>query len=388
MFWTVLFFILNSTWGAGLIQPQGAYISEFPDPQMPEMAVLGDSSSSGTLADPTLEATRSTMIQRIPIYLGSSEWKSKPDLDIYSAPSEFNLSLPVLPPSRLYISKAELQISNPQQKKFIDQQSRSARILEQMEYSWGYLLGRRLNIPASKILFVGNPRAKINFLWNQILRVQQVSPRHLPRRIFIHYTANDFCDPGVFEKPALDFFTSIESKLMQNLMALQNHLKPHPYGTIIYLVSPLPVLDTLRNPQILQKEIAMIGGDLTCSQFRQLKEPRMFFGHDIAQEIKSSCPVLYATQPHETAKINYLHHLLQGMGQSEQEVVQKLQMNTLPGFQFIFVPGLTSMPMTAKDVANDCLHPSVYAHEKFARHIWKYLQTPLAPLQFNVASGR
>ncbi len=388
MTWAILFFWINSVWGSGELPISERHFSQLPDPRTPEIAILGDSSSTGTLADPKVEATRSTMFQRIPIYLGSSNWRPQPNLEIYSSADEFHLKEPLQTPLRIYVSQAELKMSNEVQKKSIDQQSRSARVLEQLEYSWGYLIGRRLNVPGSKILFVGNSRARINYLWNQILRLKEASPTHLPRRIFVNYTANDFCDPELFQKPSKDFFNSIEEKLRENLLALQKHMKPHPFGTTIYLVSPLPVLNALRNPEILQKEISMVGGDLTCSEFRQLQQPRYFLRYDIAQEIRASCPVLYKTQPHESAKINHLHHLVEGMGQSEYEVVRQLQINPQPGFQFVYVPGLTTLSMTAKDVANDCLHPSIYAHEKFARHIWKYLQIPSAPLLFDVASGR
>lgn len=134
------------------------------------------------------------------------------------------------------------------------------------EYSFGYILAKKLKVKGENIFLAGELGAKVSALRSQSERLLDRFGGKLPEKIFIFFTGNDLC------AQSLERITSGEDfggHLRRGLEFMLRNGKAHPRGTSVYVVSYLGATQLLLEPSIQEKKVWAFGQEVTCKKLRE-----------------------------------------------------------------------------------------------------------------------
>lgn len=328
------------------------------------VAIFGDSGASGVIADPRWSANYelgAVIALRAPLKRTLLDYSSSFGAykDIYQS---FGISLPLAVPHQYA----------PQQKNFGKTlEVGGAFQLDLPEMSWGYFTGRAFGANSNDIYFFARDGKRVDNLSEQIDTMNEQFPNSLPELTLISFTANDFCSPSVLNAEG-------KAQALQNYeghlrISFNKLLERNAYkeGSTVVLMSPLPVTKILRSKSVMDKEISILGQKLSCRQVRSDGKV-MFRDKNVVDALQGMCPSIMKTAPGDEARIKQLEEIFEQALDIQRQVVNEAQIKS-KGIRFFYFDEVFYSDLDAKDIANDCFHPSIYAHEKIAKKLIDFL---------------
>lgn len=342
------------------------------------VAVLGDSLSTGAASHPAL------------VYDGEALWRVFTG-KVSVAPRREDLppeaSVPqageLAPPRRLWPTSREF-FGGPDWVYRNALQVLSRTYLDTEEYSWGYLMGMGLGVPAQDILIAGEDGARVEHIPRQLDRVLAATDGVLPERVLIMFTGNDLCGLSLDQVTTAQAF---EEALDAGFAYLLTNGTPAPGGTEVRLLSYLGVLQLLNDEGILSKPVDAFGAATTCRALRAngyharavqdaLAKPRtaeypFAFGLFMPPNPAAFCPTLFGDPSRDAdERTGFLANRVRAYREAEARSVQKIQaVAAQRGVKITFrhVTATAEVLFDGADIAADCFHLSPTGQLKVAR---------------------
>lgn len=363
-----------------------------------EMAVLGDSLSTGAATHPALRFDTRDLWA-----VFNGERSVAPTLA--DLPADFR---PVVPadfaaPGRLWPSPREF-MGGPDWVWRNALGSLSRAFLDTEQYSWGYLLAAGLAVPPERLAIAGEDGARVAAMPRQLDRLLDATGGVLPKRTFLLYTGNDLCGQTLeLTTTPEDFAKGLETGIRY---ALVNGTPAATVGSDIYVLSYLAVLQLLHDDAILKKKVYAHGKELTCKELREQSfaaqagaaaavveapaggvPPPALFAWFMPPNPSAFCPTLFGGAEAVGAKssdevIGALANRIRAYREQEEKVVAKLQAEAVAAGQAIrvqYLKGSGLVAFTPDDIAGDCFHLSASGQAKVARAALVDLGHPLPP---------
>lgn len=330
------------------------------------VAILGDSGASGVIADPRW---RFSLVE-LPVILipraaldGLRFFDYSTTFDTYAdIYKDFGISLPLATP-RQYAPKQK-NIGKTAEVK-------AAFQLDLPEMSWGYFTGRAFGANSNDIYFFARDGKRVDNLSEQITTMSEQFGDTLPELTLISFTANDFCSPSVLNSEgkagALANYEGHLRKAFDNLLVK----KAYKEGSTVVLIAPLPVTKILRSKSVMEKEIYVLGQKLSCGKVRSDGNV-MFRGKNVVEALQGMCPSIMKTAPNDEARIQQLEEIFEAAVDIQRQVVNEAQVRS-KGIHFYHFDEAFYSELDGQDIANDCFHPSIYAHQKIAKKLIDFL---------------
>lgn len=340
-----------------------------------KVAFLGDSISTGGAAHPylALEADRFHKIF-------TGKVKIQPDDNYQKALQSLGYEhIGSDSPTRLELSRREFFNAFNWAKDSLFHRL-SIEYLDAEEYSWSYLLAKRLGYKGEDILIAAKDGESSKHIMRQADRLLDASSGQLPEKIFIFFTGNDLCGPS------LEWVTSsqsFKSNIESGIRYLLRNGKSAPAGTQIYLVNPLGSLQLFSSSSIKNKSIPFYGTQISCenlqtNQFAIPAETNIgsesdpekmlsyllfynFIGHSPARY----CSSLFSVAKDTDARLE-LSKRIEGYRRGLKELVEKFTKEIGSEISFHHIDSTGSLLFEADDIANDCFHLSLYGQHKVA----------------------
>ena len=283
------------------------------------------------------------------------------------------------------------------------------------QYSWGYILGKRLGYRGDEIYIAGENGARISSLTRQVDRVLDYLNGDLPDQIFILFTGNDLCAQN------LNFMTSTESfrqSLSRGLKYIAINGRSNPHGTIVNVISYLGVSQLLLNESILNKKVVAFGEKTTCEKLRinqympenlptNVRNPEsLYMSHIIPPNPVKYCPTLFSIPPviekddkklsnldinRDTFRTNNYSHkrdemlsILANRVRNYRSISQEVadEVNDLikakypqKNITFRFITNTEILQFDENDAAEDCFHLSIDGQLKLAKTIFNEMKS-------------
>jgi hypothetical protein len=349
------------------------------------MAIIGDSTVTGAATNPSLE----------PYFLNLLDFVFRIDLiypdsiaayENYPSPLEFHIAPGPIP--RLHrITYSKREYGEAQAKgngALIDLRggSKLSRALDTAEYSFGYLIGRGLGVPANKIVLVAQDGKKITSMADQVERIFDTGSPTLPPILLISYGLNDICHPNDVAEEVSKFKARFKQTVFEQVSNLVAKA-PDSNGTTVMISAPLDATNLMDNEELLSQKISfqsdlVFHQEITCKDLRDKT-----FADRSDQEVKmrqiliSECRGLRGPTPDMAGRVRKVRELQNAQMEAWREVIESLQTKA-PGFHLIFADSIRKIHFASGDLANDCFHPSIAAHTKIAR---QFLGHELLPLE-------
>ncbi len=265
----------------------------------------------------------------------------------------------------------------------------SVDYLDAEEFSWSYLLAKRLGYNGDNILIAAKDGERSSHLLRQVDRLLDATASQLPDKIFIFFTGNDLCGPS------LEWVTSSQA-YGENIEAgvrylLRNGIPPST-GTDIYLIDPLGSLQLFSSQSIKNKTIPFYSKTISCQQLQAEQftippEPNLesdtspekllsyllfynFIGHSPGRY----CTSLFSIAKGDTEAKLELSKRIVGYRKNLQELGKRLTDQIGTEVRFKHISSTSKLLFEADDIANDCFHLSLYGQHKIADAIYKELE--------------
>ncbi|HVJ63850.1 MAG TPA: SGNH/GDSL hydrolase family protein [Bdellovibrionota bacterium] len=334
-------------------------LAEAPAVKYQEMAILGDSGATGVMADPgvflslTVLGNLATPRNRIESNYGS----------VYRAlsiPYPLSGELPrrYLPAPKDRGQKLALNFELNTDRTFM---------------SWGYLTGRVLGVQGENMHFFARNGRRSEHLLDQIKQLKKTFAGQLPELTVISLTANDFCSEAVFtDKGREDAIRKHERNIMRALNQLRSLPTRHASAKIVFM-APLPVTKILRSQALAEKRTLLAMDIFTCGEIRSTAHSTIP-GKDLAESLRRMCPAVMRTAPDDEARIEKLESLFADVVKTQKEILTDFAIGAPAGKEFLYFQDSFELDLRAKDVANDCFHPSIYGHGKIAARLIDFLR--------------
>lgn len=326
------------------------------------MAVLGDSSITGAAAHPSLQATWPVFgeIARDLIWRTMPEQHLAPNLADYLEPKHFGVHVPLEVTRVFYAPEEAAELPLP----LLNAQIKAALKLDNEEYSFAYLVGRRLGYEGRRIVFAAQDGAQVNQLGPQLRRLRAIGAKTLPPLALVSFVANDMCDPERFAEPTAEFGARFRETVRAQFAELAK-MPPHAGGTRVVYVAPLDLANILSNEALLAQQVHVDVDLVRCGDLRAGNAVSSWLGKPIAKILAGECPALLGPgDPKER---------LEKVRALQAEQVRILAEETA-AFAKIAPPtlklDLARSPREATfqtgDLAGDCFHPSLGGHTRIA----------------------
>lgn len=343
---------------------------------LPQMAVFGDSLSTGAATNPALTFD--------PLDL----WR------VFSGETDLAVDKP--PPQRLWPSPREF--FGGADWLFRNMMQGLARhYLDTEQYSWGYQLAESLQIPAAALTLAGENGARVQDLTHHADRLLVETGNRLPPRVFLMYSGNDLCGAAAaLTTSAEDYKTG----LRQGLLHLTTAAEAPPGGTDIYVPGFLSVLQIVDGPTIMAKPVKAFGKETTCHDLRRsgfrataehydpgLPPDAWYFAMVMPPNPSAYCPTLFG-EPGvngETAKqredtVAALANRIRAYREGQRAVVDELNAAAVkavqpaaPRVRYHYIAATEGVMFGADDIAGDCFHLSRAGQGKVAAAIFTAL---------------
>ena len=340
-----------------------------PDKNEYWMAIVGDSSVTGAATHPSLAATLLNLMGHLAQFMTDQEVKGLPlDFDFHPYPNEFNITNPLQPQTRITYSKREFDVAKADKEATqLNRQSKASIRLDTPEYSFGYMIGRKLGIKSEHIVNVGQNGKKYNSLTEQFHRIFEVSET-LPPLVLVSYVANDFCNPDNFKKPASAFRKTYSETVARELKQIEN-LPPSALGTRILILAPFDVVNVLTNPDLLEQEIPFEGHErLKCEKLRKGEVGKSFTSRKMLDALVGACRGVLSPNP-SSERVAQVKEFQDIQVEVLSEAVERFNKSSRPGLKAELALSTRNIDFKMGDLANDCFHPGIRGHARIARQL-------------------
>lgn len=350
-----------------------------PPPAPFQIAVLGDSLSTGAATHPALQMDAKQLWE---------VFRSTVDV---SALDPAGRELP--PPQRLWPSRREFFGGADWVHRNM-LQAISRRFLDTEEYSWAYTVAQSL-VPgdavsqAQGLAIAAEDGAKTEALPYQLERVLEASGGRLPSKVFVFFTGNDLCGMALSQVTSeSDYRRALRTGLTAVLRA-----KPAPGGSDVYVVGYLSVLQLLHGESILAKAVPAYGQTMTCRELREhgfrpknpdydpaLPEDARWFGLIMPPNPAGYCATLFTPANRGSDElIGALANRIRAYREIQQQVVAELsgkdQAKVPPtavapaDIRLHYLGATAELSFEADDIAGDCFHLSRLGQAKVAQAV-------------------
>lgn len=330
------------------------------------MVIFGDSTVTGAAANPAIQATWSSLgaAAHDLMFEAHKGLHREPALSEFVDPEHYGITEP-LRPTRLLYSAAEEQA---RWLPLLNIAAKSALRLDQEEYSFGYLVGRRLGIEPTSIVVAGEDGAKLDRLPLQIARLAEVSAKTLPPLALVSFVANDLCDPRAFDQPLEDFTGAYRSTLRASLDAFKT-IPPHANGTRVVVLAPLDLAYLLTSPALAAQKIQLDVHYLTCGDLRTGQVDGGFRTKWMERILNGECPSVLNRKVELATRVARLKELQGVQVRVLREELARRNQDASQGLDFVFAPSVREIEFQAGDLAADCFHPSSRGHARIANKL-------------------
>lgn len=341
------------------------------------LAILGDSSSTGAAAHPKLEFDSKVLwdifnsVDELPV-----------DLALY--PAEFRSAVSALQrPTRVPPSVRENDGGSGWIWHNLTQKI-SARTLEEHRLSYGYLIGRKLGLPASDILIAGENGTTARHAWIHAARLVGSRQRDLPSRVIFYYTGNDLCAQSYDDISEAEEYGE---ELLRGMKYLVLNGHADAQGTRIFIPGFLPVTSLLHERSILERKIKLHGEEITCQEARA----RMFAPNPNSRSTDTDprfqifsafmppspvllCPTLFSKAAEDSARQSFLANRIRAFREAQKRTVSEFNhwrgaKYPAKSFEAFYIETTEQLKFDGADVAGDCFHLSINGQAKVATAI-------------------
>lgn len=261
------------------------------------------------------------------------------------------------------------------------------------EYSWAYILSRRLGYPADKMLFAAQDGAKMAAGVRQAQRVLNYTGDVVPDKIFIFFTGNDLCGPGIdFMTPIEDFSQQLDNTVR---LFLANGTIIGDQGVDIYVVGGLGVIQLIQSDAVLGKYVSAREKVMTCKELladSTSKEMNSKEKEYITKNPDSSlfftmfpsspapwCPTLFsknigATDDQPQRLANRIRSYRKAASDTVANLSKTIKDSHQSNVRLHFLNSGRLLTFAADDIAEDCFHLSLQGQAKVANSLQKEMQ--------------
>ena len=349
-----------------------------------QMAILGDSLSTGAASHPALAMDAKQLWdvfqERIDVQARDASGAQLP------APQR------LWPSMREFFGGADWVYRNLMQ-------AVSRRFLDTEEYSWGYQVARAhlpgdASAQAQAVAIAAEDGAKTEAIPLQLERVLEASGGRLPPKVFVFFTGNDLCGM-IFSQVTseADYRRDLRTGLASMLRA-----EPAPGGTDIYVLGYLSVLQLVHGESILAKPVRAYGEATTCGELRaggfrpkdpnyqpDLPEEAKWFGVFMPPNPAAYCSTLFSPPGKGSDElVGSLANRIRAYREIQRQVVDEFSgkpstPNAVPtvvapaGMRLHYLSETAELSFVAEDIADDCFHLSQAGQAKVAQAVVSYL---------------
>ena len=363
---------------------------------VPALAILGDSLSTGAATHPALQFDGQVLWD---VFTG----KISVQPTTAALPSDLAAGLPEPPPAPLRMWPGVREFfGGPDWVWRNALQAISRSYLDTAQYSWGYQTGLGLRLSPNDIAIVGEDGARVANIPRHVDRLLAFTEGSLPQRVAVFYTGNDLCGSNINEITApADFASGLERGL---LYLLRNGKAPEQ-GTDVYVFGYMGILQLLTSESILAKKVHAFASETTCKDLRaanflpnaeQQKAMQAraqsrtgqdavawYFSLLMPPNPAGFCGTLFAggvgREREREAEINTLANHIRSYREHTAQVVERLNVRAeveKSKVRFHYIDATTKLTFTGDDVGEDCFHLSIAGHTKIARAAISALVAP------------
>lgn len=317
-------------------------------PSQQWMAIIGDSSVTGAVANPKVEADWVSLISH-----STSEMLSPfNEQRVFYATHEMN---------EHFLAKLNFEalVSNT---------------FDAGERSFAFLFGQSLGLKKEEIIIAAQNGAKIQALTKQFRRALEVGDGKLPPLALVSFVANDFCDPGFLESSENEFLKSYQEDLRKALDEIRQ-MPPNPNGTSVLFVEPLNVANLFENEDLRHQIVPFNGDHVSCQEQRVRKGSDDFSSWILKELLINECATVLDPNLKEKSMERIKSFQVKQSHILATEIKRFNQMSR--NINAFYLDHLNKIPFQSGDLANDCFHPSEKGHRriaewlvKMAREIW------------------
>lgn len=318
------------------------------------IGIVGDSSTTGAAASPHFRATWLNLLDHL----------AEAIKNIKGADLEPDENLPA-PLRVMYTPQEFAQESSQGRAIILNLQSDLSQKIDTEEYSFGYQVGRKLNLSVDSIVLAGQDGTRVSSMAEQFRRLLTAGPGTLPPVILVSYVANDLCGPENFSNPVETFRRSYKAELDRQFAAIAT-MPAAPGGTQILVVAPLDITNILTNQNLLSQKIHFEGrGEITCKDVRD----GSVGNGDLAKRMQSTligeCRGILAASDNPEQRLAQLQALQSAQDQALQDEIMDLNAKNL-AIKAEYAESAKTIDFQPGDLANDCFHPSAQGAGRIA----------------------
>jgi hypothetical protein len=354
--------------------------------ELESIGIVGDSISTGALTGKGFTATSGALVGRtvrghLEMAAPFATPGNTPVYNAYADPAEFNITRPVWPPTRLWMSHGE----PPHIFRRTGSDRLRMMIIDTEQYSWGYLLGRKLGVMPRHIYLAARHGGGARELQYQFAALQMrdpampaMLPGHQPELVLVMMNLYEMCEfPGGFEQDPhyrRAFLDTYAQEFRGGFVAALEQIEPHPKGSAIVVMSPVDLLQSYRRDDLLDRRVPYEDAEVTCRDIRSGDlRPLRWMGRDLF-EMSNICRGVLGIPWHAGERLDAIESLAREMVDIQRRVTLELAAHPPEGIRIAFIEETASIRFEAEDFAKDCWHPSLRGAEKIARTVHKALE--------------
>ncbi len=210
--------------------------------------------------------------------------------------------------TRVVYSRAEWEKEKDKWK--LNGEARLSFLLDTQEHGNSYMIGRALGMASQDIVLVGQNGARVSAIPKQFERIFEMSTTTLPPLVTVSFTANDFCQMGIFSEEVAHRQEQFAKSLNRAWNETKRFLIPHPRGTTILVMAPLEVANILTNASLMEQQIEFEGqSQFTCGHLRRGEYRRTYLADLLVQKLGEMCKSVLLTNPNDEQKISRLRQV-------------------------------------------------------------------------------
>lgn len=355
------------------------------------MAILGDSISSGAVINPRIKFETQSLWS---VFSGEDEIE---DLRRKMQEPDFWVTqYPMPEPVVLEATGREFQSSAVWFAERLIQLA-SRQFLNNPEYAWPNLLGRRLGYSSEKILIAADNGAKSKDIVNQIARVLHHTDKKIPTKTFVFYTGNDICSPFLQLMTGVQQYEALISRGLDYLFKHGDTDANERYE--INLVGMIDITQLYRSEAILGKKVQAHGKQRTCEDLMNnppeswtvsqpaassnaFDQPFLFNVLPFPKNQASYCPSLFGTaydmgdkkdDSYKSLIANRIRDYREALKKIALAKQRELETKGMKNITVRYIDSLFDIKFASDEIAEDCFHLSVKGHERIARELFQSL---------------
>lgn len=350
------------------------------------IGIVGDSVSTGALTGKGFTATSGALVGHtlrghLEMAAPFATPGNTPVYEAYADPEAFNIRRPIWPPTRLWMSHGE----PPDVSRRTGSDRLRTMIIDTEQYSWGYLLGRKLGVLPRHIYLAARHGSGARDLQYQFAALQMrapampaVLPGHQPELVLVMMNLYETCEfpAGLEQDPHYRraFLDTYAQEFRGGFVAALEQIEPHPKGTAIVVMSPVNLLQTSRRDDLLDRRVRYEDAEVTCRDIRSGDlRPLRWMGRDLF-DMSNICRGVLGIPWHARERLDAIESLAREMAEIQRRVTLELAAHPPEGTRIAFIEETASIRFEAEDFVNDCWHPSLRGAEKIARTAHKALE--------------